>query len=80
MPKAPVGPHVRQNVEVALNEGGTNFRLLAEMTPLPVFILQGTGFAYVNPAAVRLTGYSLAELLKSKFYDLFPVDSKKDNA
>ena len=77
MHKAPVGPHVRHNVEIALSEGGTNFRLLAEMTPLPVFILQGTGFVYVNPAAVHLTGYSLAELLKSKFYDLFPVDSKK---
>jgi len=77
MPKAPVGSYVRQNVEVALNEGGTNFRLLAEMTPLSVFILQGTGFVYVNPAAVRLTGYSSAELLKSKFYSLFPVESKK---
>ena len=77
MPKVPVGSSVRRKVEVASNESGTNFRLLAEMTPLPVFILQGTGFVFVNPAAERLTGYSAAELLKSKFYDLFPADRKK---
>ena len=53
------------------------FRALAEMAPSAIFIIQGTRLRFVNPAAVRLTGYSRQELLKINFYDLFPAGSKK---
>ena len=77
MTKAPASRSIQRKVESAGADGGTNFRVLAEMAPLAVFILQGTGFAFVNPAAERLTGYSTAELLKHKFYELFPPGNKQ---
>jgi PAS domain S-box-containing protein len=77
MTKAPVNAHVRQEIEAALHESDTKFRVLAEMAPSAVFIFQGRRLKYVNPATERLTGYSKQELLKSDFYDLFPTGRRK---
>ncbi len=68
---------IRKEVDSALNEDDTKFRLLAEMAPLAVFILQGSRFKYVNPGTERLTGYLKLELLNSYFSDLFPTGRKK---
>jgi PAS domain S-box-containing protein len=77
MTNTSLAPKNPRKTDMAIDEGGTNFRVLAEMAPLAVFILQGTGFAYVNPAGERLTGFTAEELYKRKFYDLFPAGSKR---
>ena len=77
MTKAPASIPVRLDPEATLHESEAMFRALSEIAPSAIFIFQGTRLMFVNPAAERLTGYSKHELLKSNFYDLFPVERKK---
>lgn len=60
----------RKQIEDALRESEAKFRALAESSPAAIFIYQNEYFAYVNPAAEQLTGYSAAELLQTRFWDV----------
>jgi PAS domain S-box-containing protein len=59
----------RLEAENALRESEEKFRVLAETAPTAIVVYQGDHFVYVNPAAVRLFGYSETELLGMKFWE-----------
>lgn len=63
--------------EIALSESENQFRMLSENSPMAVFIYQGDKFRYVNPSLVRLTKYTVEELLSMNFYDLVHPDFKE---
>lgn len=50
------------------------FRTLAEDSAAIVYILKGNRFVYVNPALVKLTGFSETELLNMNFGDVVHPD------
>ncbi len=58
----------RKQVETALRESEEKFRVLAETAPTAIVVYQDEHFVYVNPSAVRLLGYSEAELLDMTFW------------
>ncbi|MEW6195728.1 MAG: ATP-binding protein [Bacteroidota bacterium] len=53
------------------------FRSLAESSPSAIFIYQGNKFAYVNPAAETLAGYTQQELLQKNFWDVVHPDFRE---
>ena len=59
----------RKRAETALKESEEKFRVLAETAPTAIVVCQGEHFVYVNPSAVRLFGYSEAELMERKFWE-----------
>lgn len=64
----------RQRMETALRESEEKFRVLAETSPAAIFLYQGERLIYVNPAAIRLTGYSEQECLSMKFWEWVDPD------
>ena len=56
-----------QRTEESLRESERRFRTIAEMLPALIAIFQGTGHAYANPEALRITGYTLEELVELPF-------------
>ena len=56
-------PRDRRQIEETLRESEALFRALAENANAIIAIVQGRGFAYVNPHFSHLTGYSQDELL-----------------
>jgi two-component system cell cycle sensor histidine kinase/response regulator CckA len=65
----------RKPVEETLLESEENFRALAENAYDAIFITIGEGLqAYANKRASEITGYSVAELLKSSIKDLVHPD------
>ena len=46
----------RKRAADALRESEARFRTLAETAPCAIFIYQGDGFRYANPAAASITG------------------------
>jgi PAS domain S-box-containing protein len=52
------------------------FRILAQTTSAAVFIYQAESYIYLNPAAERLTGYSLEEMKNMKFWEIVHPDYK----
>ncbi len=52
----------RKIAEKALQESEEKFRALVEDSPIGIAIHNGRGFLYVNPTAIRETGYSPEEL------------------
>ncbi|RQW88132.1 MAG: PAS domain S-box protein, partial [Geobacter sp.] len=59
----------RKRAETALKESEEKFRVLAETAPTAIVVFQDEHFVYVNPSAVRLFGYSEAELMELKSWD-----------
>ncbi len=64
------GVAARGDMTVALEESEEKFRSLTETAASAIFVYQGNRFAYVNPAAEELTGYSSDELLAINFWDV----------
>jgi PAS domain S-box-containing protein len=60
----------RMIADEALVESEEKFRVLAEMSPSAIFMYQGEKLIYANPAAVRLTGYSVEEIRQKNFWDM----------
>jgi len=66
-----------QNLEPVSPQSKAPFLALAEASSAAVCIYQGTRLCYVNQAMSRLTGYSVAELLRMNFYDIVPPANRK---
>jgi PAS domain S-box-containing protein len=67
----------RKQAEVALRESEEKFRVLAEMAPMAIGILQDDRFKYANPAMETITGYGREELRSIYFMDMVHDDSRK---
>ncbi|MEZ4599811.1 MAG: PAS domain S-box protein [Syntrophotaleaceae bacterium] len=59
----------RKQAEEALRASEEKFRVLAETSPSGICLYQGERIAYVNPATVRLFGYSEQECLQMRFWE-----------
>ncbi len=77
MSKTPASGPVRQKPISVRHERDATFHDLADISPSPVFIFQGTRIIYVNQASEQLTGFSKQELLQSNFYDLVSAGRRK---
>ena len=67
----------RKRAEDELRASEAKFRALAETAPAAVFIYQGTGIRYANPAMGSITGFSQQELLKMNFWDFVHPDERE---
>ncbi len=66
----------RRREELLLRESEERFRALSETIPAIVSIQRNGQPEYVNPAASKLSGYSIEELLKKNFVDLLHSDDR----
>lgn len=64
----------RKQAEEALRKSEEWFRRLAETTSTAIFIYQEEKFVYVNRATEELSGYTRAELLTKRFWDVVHPD------
>lgn len=60
----------RKQTEQALKESEDKFRNLADSSPVVIGIYQNDYWVYVNPAAEKMTGLSLDELYKKKYWEV----------
>ncbi len=60
----------RKLAEEAVRESESKFRAVAETAPAAIFIYQNDQFRYVNSATEFITGFTSAELMKIKLWDL----------
>ncbi|KPL06094.1 hypothetical protein AMJ85_10690 [candidate division BRC1 bacterium SM23_51] len=58
----------------ALRASETRFRTLAETSPVPIFIYQGTKIRYFNPRVVEWSGYTREELQAMDFWEFMHPD------
>lgn len=66
----------RKKSEDALRESEAIFRNLSNSTASAVFVYQDEKFVFVNKSTEELTGFSSAELLDMKFWDVVHPDFK----
>ena len=64
----------RKQIEDALRESETRFRILADTTSGAILIYQDEIYVYANPAATVLTGFSLEEILVQKYWEIVHPD------
>lgn len=67
----------RHRIESALRESEQKFRVLAETSPVAIFLYQGERLVYVNPSVSKLTGYTKQQLLSMKFWEWANGDSQQ---
>ncbi len=63
--------------EQRLRESEARFKAYTENSPVGIFIVKDYRFTYVNPGAVRITGYSEEELRNMRITDLVHIDDYK---
>lgn len=64
----------RKKAEVELRESEERFRTYAESTSVAIMIYQDNQWIYANPAAERITGYSIEELKVINFWEFVHPD------
>ena len=67
----------RQQVEQSLRDSEGKFQTLADTSPTAIFIHQQGTFVYANPAGCNISGYTLNELLRMKFWELVHPDTRE---
>lgn len=72
-----MAPHMEQDGLRYLLESEERFRTLAESIPMAILIYQENRWIYANPAAERITGYTLFEMETLNFWDLVHPAFKK---
>jgi len=66
----------RKRLQKALQESESLFRLLAETTQALIYIQQGVHVVYINPSAMRLTGYAADELRVMSLFNLIHPEDR----
>lgn len=66
-----------RKMRVSLREQEGIFRTLAQTLPAAIFIHRGGKFLYANPAGVRMSGYSMEEILGMDFWSLTHPDYRQ---
>ena len=64
----------RKQAEMSLVESEEKFRTFTEFSPIPMMIYQDDKWIYANPAAVKITGYSIEELMNMHFWEFVHPD------
>lgn len=67
----------RKEAELALKESEEKFRMLSQSTPAAILLYQDDRWIYANPAAERISGYELRELLTMNFWDIVHPDFRE---
>ncbi len=67
----------RRKAEQALRESESRFRTLADSTSAAIFVVQGSKVVYANRAAESLTGYSLAEMGRMRYWELVHPEQRE---
>jgi len=60
----------RKQAEKALKESEDKFRNLADSSPAVIGIYQDDYWVYVNPSAEKMSGFSLEELYRKKYWEI----------
>ncbi len=68
---------LRKEAELALKESEEKFRMLSQSTPAAVLLYQDDRWIHANPAAERISGYELRELLSMNFWDIVHPDYRE---
>lgn len=66
----------RKELEKELKENELLFRAVSENASFAVFIYQDNKFIYLNPEALKISGYTLEEFMKMNFWDIVHPDFK----
>ena len=61
-------------VGVSMGEGVLDFRVLADASINGIIIFQGEFIVYTNPAAAEIVGYTIDELVGTKFWEVMHPD------
>jgi PAS domain S-box-containing protein len=69
---------LRKKLEDARHESEKKFLALTETLLAAIFVFQDEHLCYVNPAAETITGYSQAELLEMKFWQVAHPDFQQE--
>jgi PAS domain S-box-containing protein len=69
----------RLQMELALRESESKFRLVADTVKSAIWVLQDEHFVYFNREFERITGYSREELLVVHPWDLVEPDTRDEN-
>ncbi|MCL4540353.1 MAG: PAS domain S-box protein [Bacteroidetes bacterium] len=64
----------RKEAELALRESEEKFRALVEASASGIWIHNGRSFLYANPTALKITGYTLEELLRLDVLEIHPQE------
>jgi PAS domain S-box-containing protein len=64
-------------MRASLREQEGIFRTLAQTLPAAIFIHRGGKFLFANPAGVRMSGYSMQEILSMNFWDIAHPDYRQ---
>src|SRR6056297_656458 len=67
----------RKKAEVELRESEERFRTYTESTSVAIMIYQDNQWIYANPAAERITGYSIEELKVINFWEFVHPDHRE---
>ncbi|MGQ9524645.1 MAG: PAS domain S-box protein [Armatimonadota bacterium] len=67
----------RRQIEQALAESEYRYRILAESSPVAIYIIQDNRYVYANPAALRLAGISWEEAQRIHYLDLVHPDDRE---
>lgn len=68
---------LRKEAELALKESEEKFRMLSQSSPAAILLYQDNRWISANPAAERISGYGLRELLSMNFWDFVHPDYKE---
>ena len=69
----------RLQIELALRESESKFRLVANTVNSAIWLLQDERFVYFNQEFERITGYTREELLVANPWDLVEPDTRDEN-
>lgn len=66
----------RKEMEQALHESEERYRVLADSSPVPIYIIQDERYVYANPAALCLAGMTLEEAQRIHYLDVVHPDDR----